>query len=171
MEARAKIHFAGPQAMDESPLAQGEGDWLWKLPEGKEKTRQALQRFVREYANRRQLSPSVVEIQMESQLQVGKGMASSTADMVAAVGAMAHALGISLGPEELANLVLAIEPSDPVMFHGVTEFAHRDGSFMRALGPRVEAHLLMLDGGEFLTPKLSTPEESCQGIIEGMNKP
>ncbi|MGE4272254.1 MAG: GHMP kinase [Desulfitobacterium sp.] len=150
VEARAEILFSDPQAIEEDSLAQKGSGWLWKLPEGKEKTHQALQRFAREYTKKLHLSPSVVEIHMESQLQVGKGMASSTADMVAAVGAIAHALGTSLAPEEIANLVLAIEPSDPVMFRGVTEFAHRDGTFMRYLGPRVEAHLLMLDGGGVL---------------------
>lgn len=82
-----------------------------------------------------------------SELPVGKGMASSTADLSAVMAAVLTSLGIAWEPLDLARIALTIEPSDPVMFPGITEFAHQDGKYVRELGPNVPAQLLVLDWG------------------------
>jgi L-threonine kinase len=115
----------------------------WRLPEGKDKTRLALLKLAQSYA----LPPLQGTIEFSSQLPTGKGMASSTADMIAAMLAAAHSLQLTWQAEELARLALEVEPSDPVMFEGIVEFAHRDGSYMKPLGPVVPAQLLMMDWG------------------------
>ena len=49
----------------------------------------------------------------------GKGMASSTADVAAAIGATALALGRPISPLDVGRLALSVEPSDGVMFPGM----------------------------------------------------
>lgn len=146
VEAKAEILIAESVNGDTSNQQRERQDWIWKLPKGKEKTRQALERFARI----QNLPPLTGKIHMQSQLLIGKGMASSTADMTAAVSAVAQALTIPWQSEEQARLALAIEPSDPIMFPGVTELAHGDGTYIKSLGPKISAQLLMLDGGGFL---------------------
>lgn len=158
VEAKAEIlstNISGGNYVQHQELQ----DWIWKLPKSKEKTRQALQQFSKD----RGLPYFTARISMESQLQTGKGMASSTADMIAAVCALANALDITCEPEELARLVLEIEPTDPIMFEGVTEFAHRDGSYIKPLGPKIPAQLLMLDWGGFLDTQAFNARKDLPG--------
>ncbi|WP_425803789.1 GHMP kinase [Desulfitobacterium sp. Sab5] len=86
-------------------------------------------------------------VKFHSELPVGKGMASSSADLSAVMASVLTSIDISWSPEDLAKIALTIEPSDPVMFPGIIEFAHQDGKYMQELGPNAEAHLLVLDWG------------------------
>jgi L-threonine kinase len=115
----------------------------WGLPKDKEKTRTVLEKLLK--ANN--FPSSQVKIQLISELPSGKGMASSTADMVAAMVAVSELLSIPWEASSLAQLALEVEPTDPVMFSGITEFAHRDGSYVKSLGPVIPANFLMLDWG------------------------
>ena len=54
-----------------------------------------------------------------SSLPIGVGMGSSTADVVAAARAVAHATGRDLEADELAELAGTIESSDPTMYDGM----------------------------------------------------
>ena len=74
-------------------------------------------------------------LRLDSPLPRGKGMASSTADVSAAIVATASACGKELSPAEIAEIALHIEPSDGVMFPGVAVFDHRKGSVARTMGP------------------------------------
>ena len=74
-------------------------------------------------------------LHLDSPLPRGKGMASSTADVSAAIAATASAAGRELAPEQIAEIALAIEPSDGVMFPGIVLFDHRKGRVSRVLGP------------------------------------
>ena len=60
--------------------------------------------------------PQRVRLRRASELPVGKGLASSTADVVAAARATAAAFGERLGDDELASLAGSIEPSDGSMY-------------------------------------------------------
>lgn len=142
VKARAKIRISDRNANEEVESSDLRG-WKWSLPEGKEKTRLALGKFVKKHS----LPPFKGQIELTSELPTGKGMASSTADMIAAMVAVAHSFQIPWDAEMLARLVLEVEPTDPVMFEGITEFAHRDGSYVKSLGPVIPAHLLMMDWG------------------------
>jgi L-threonine kinase len=86
-------------------------------------------------------------VNFRSELPVGKGMASSTADLSAVMASVLTSLQIPWEPEDIARIALEIEPSDPVMFPGITEFAHQDGKYVRELGHNVPATLLVLDWG------------------------
>lgn len=142
VEAGAKIWIPGRNANEEVESSDLRG-WKWNLPEGKEKTRLGLDKFAKWHS----LPPFKGQVDLLSELPTGKGMASSTADMIAAMVAVAYSFQIAWDPKNLARLVLEVEPTDPVMFEGITEFAHQDGSYIKSLGSSLPAHLLMMDWG------------------------
>lgn len=84
-------------------------------------------------------------VRVDSMLPVGKGMASSTADIVAACEATALALGYHLEEEQLANLALAIEPSDGIMFKGIVSFDHLRGGRPDYIGQALPLEVVILE--------------------------
>ena len=84
---------------------------------------------------------------LDSRLPRGKGMASSTADVAAAIVATAAAMGRELSPLQVAEIALGVEPSDGVMFPDVAVFDHREGRIARSLGPPPPMRVLILDFG------------------------
>ena len=89
------------------------------------------------------------DLSLRSLLPRGKGMASSTADVAASIVATASALGWELTPGQIAEIALSVEPSDGIMFAGITLFDHVAGRVARTLGPAPPLRVLVLDfGGE-----------------------
>lgn len=115
----------------------------WDLPAGKTKAFQVLQ-LLKEDLGLPTLGGTVQFIQ---QLPEGKGMASSTADITAVAAATLIALGEDPLPERLAHFALKIEPSDSVMFPGITEIEHVRRHNHRVLGSAIPALFLALDWG------------------------
>jgi L-threonine kinase len=66
-----------------------------------------------------------VAIRHWSDLDVGKGMGSSTADVLAAVRALANAVGGTLSPCEEGELAAKVESSDGTMHVGIAAVNHR----------------------------------------------
>ncbi|MCY3800130.1 MAG: GHMP kinase [Chloroflexi bacterium] len=89
-------------------------------------------------------------LHLESPLPRGKGMASSTADIVAAVGATAAALNTETTVRQQADLALAIEPSDGVMLPGIALFDHRYGRIAQSLGNPPGMRVLVLEFADAL---------------------
>lgn len=90
-----------------------------------------------------------VDVHLTSDIPVGKGMASSTADITAVCQATALACGCVLSPEEIAAIAIAIEPSDATFYPGIVQFDYRGGTVIRRLGPSPAAQILVYDcGGE-----------------------
>ncbi len=77
----------------------------------------------------------------------GKGMGSSSADVVAAIAATGLALDQELTPEIVGRLALMEEPTDGVMFPGIALFDHREGRLMEELGPPPPMEIVALDFG------------------------
>jgi L-threonine kinase len=142
VEARVEIQPFDQKPNEHVQTSEPWG-WKWNLPEGKVKTLLALEKFIK----KNNFPPFEGQVELTSELPIGKGMASSTADMIAAMVAVAYSLGLQWKPEELARLVVEVEPSDPVMFKGITEFAHCDGIYVKSLGEIIPAQLLMIDWG------------------------
>lgn len=86
-------------------------------------------------------------LELDCPVPAGKGMGSSTADIVAAARAAAGCLGRELTHRQLAGLALSIEPSDGVMYRGVALFDHRRGRLARVLGAPPPARVLIFDYG------------------------
>lgn len=88
-------------------------------------------------------------LRITNPLPPGKGLGTSTADIVAAAVATARAAGQELTPAAVARIALSIEPSDGVMFPGLAVFDHRRGRAGRSLGDPPPAEVLIVDfGGE-----------------------
>ena len=80
-----------------------------------------------------------------SDLPVGKGMASSTADIAAALAAYQLTTRLSIDPDQTARLALAVEPTDAVIFEGITLFDHYRGTVRRALGEPPPVDILAIE--------------------------
>ena len=122
----------------------------WDLPLRKTKALQVL-KLIKEDFGVSKLGGMVEFLQ---QLPEGKGMASSTADITAVAAATLIALGVDPTPERLADFALRIEPSDSVMFPGITEIEHVQRHYHRVIGPSVPARFLALDWGGTIDTKV-----------------
>jgi len=69
-----------------------------------------------------ELEPLEIRVEHWSDLEVGKGMGSSTADIVAGARALATAAGRKLSSEQLAKIATSIESSDGSMYPGIVAF-------------------------------------------------
>ncbi len=67
-------------------------------------------------------------LSISSVIPIGKGMASSSADIVASMRAVWAAMGKEVAPKRMARLAARIEPSDGVMYDGVVVFNPRQGT-------------------------------------------
>lgn len=93
-----------------------------------------------------------VPLALSSSIPVGKGMASSTADISAVCQATALACGEILSPETIAEIAISIEPSDAIFYDGIVQFDYRKGRLLRKLGPAPAMKILVFDcGGEIDT--------------------
>lgn len=122
----------------------------WDIPLNKTKVRQTLE-LIKEDLKLPSLGGRVNFLQ---QLPEGKGMASSTADIAAVAAATLVALGEDPVPERIADLALRIEPSDSVMFSGITYIEHVQRHHHRVLGSSIPALFLVLDWGGSIDTKV-----------------
>jgi L-threonine kinase len=113
------------------------------VPAGWVKTQQAA-RLALDYLGWPDLGATV---SLSSQLLPGRGMASSTADVVGVMAGLAQMLGQPLTSAELARLSCQIEPSDSTMFARLALLAYRGSSRYHELGLAPALPLLMLDPG------------------------
>ena len=114
---------------------------------------------------------------VDCRLPEGRGLASSTADVVATARAVSDATGLHLEPGEIAELAIQIEPTDGVMWDGVVAFNHRTGHLLRHLGPLPDMRVLGIDlGGTIDTVTFNrrlkdyTQDERkrCQGALDAV---
>lgn len=94
------------------------------------KMKQAIEIAITRYAPK----PQSAVVQRFSNLEFGKGMASSTADIVAAAKAVADAFEIEPSREELIEIVREIEPCHGVMYSGIHLINSETGKVVQRLG-------------------------------------
>lgn len=93
-----------------------------------------------------------VAVSLSSEIPVGKGMASSTADISAVCQATALACGQVLTPADIASIAISIEPSDAIFYKGIVQFDYRRGRLIQQLGAAPSMKILVFDcGGEIDT--------------------
>ncbi|MBC2329289.1 GHMP family kinase ATP-binding protein [Listeria swaminathanii] len=73
-----------------------------------------------------------VSLQVKSTIPVAKGMASSTADIAATIGATAKWLNKPITESEIAKLCLQLEPTDSTIFKSLTLFDHLKGDVIQS---------------------------------------
>ena len=89
----------------------------------------------------------VAKVSVGNPIPRSKGMGSSSADLAAAITATGLALGVDLGPETVAEIALAVEPTDGVMVPGLAMFDHREGRIKDSIGPPPPMEIVALDFG------------------------
>jgi L-threonine kinase len=89
-----------------------------------------LAQSLRQTAHLLRLEPLEIRVEHWSDLDVGKGMGSSTADIVAAARALAAATDRTLSPEQLAQIATSVESSDGSMYPGLVAFNQKTGDVL-----------------------------------------
>lgn len=84
---------------------------------------------------------------LESSLPEGKGLASSSADLVATARAVGNALQRSVRPETMERFLRRIEPTDGVLYPGIVAFDHRAVRLRRRLGSLPTMTVVGVDEG------------------------
>lgn len=85
-------------------------------------------------------------LSLSSVLPLGKGLASSSADVVAAMRAVAVTYGSQINPSRMAEMAAQIEPSDGVMYPGVCAFDVMRGRLLERFGPTPRAVIVGILG-------------------------
>lgn len=108
-------------------LTRAQAHVVSQLSPGRNKLELALLRTA-EYLG---IEPCEMRVAHWTDLDVGKGMGSSTADIVAAARALGAAVGRDLNSAELASIAVGIESSDGSMFPGIVAFCQKKGTLLR----------------------------------------
>lgn len=88
-----------------------------------------------------------IHVHIFSDIPVGKGMASSSADISAACQAAALACGRQLTADEIADIALSIEPTDGIFYPDIMLFDHVRGNLRQPLGKPPELYIAVFDAG------------------------
>lgn len=86
-------------------------------------------------------------LRLSGSLPEGKGLASSSADLVATARAVASALGVELPPQVIEDVLRPIEPTDGVMYPQVVAFEHRNVRLLAQLGTLPPMTIVGIDEG------------------------
>lgn len=89
-------------------------------------------------------------LQLDSEIPIGKGMASSSADIAAVAIAAATALEKKLTPAEISRLAAGIEPTDGVFFPGIVRMNQMTGECLEELGELPALKIAAFDCGGFV---------------------
>lgn len=142
-------------------MADPESDTIQVVPPHKEKSRKLAVRVMQELG--RFVGGTLT---IFSDLPEGKGMASSSADMVATVRALEDYLDMCIPVEKMQKFMREIEPTDGVMYSSYVAFYHRRVELCEEIGSLPPMTIVSGDeGGEVDTiefnkiPKPFTLEE------------
>jgi uncharacterized protein involved in propanediol utilization len=91
--------------------------------------------------------PSGGVLVLQSSLPEGKGLASSSADLVATARAVGNALGRTVPAETIEAFLGRIEPTDGVLYPGIVAFDHRTVRLRRCLGSMPMMTVVGVDEG------------------------
>jgi L-threonine kinase len=89
-----------------------------------------------------------IAVEVLSELPLGKGMASSTAEIGSAVAVVATLMQIEISAKEIAEIALRIEPTDGVLFDEIVLFDHVAGSRLETIGSPPPIEIIVLEPDE-----------------------
>ncbi|MEU5883719.1 hypothetical protein [Spirillospora sp. NPDC047279] len=84
---------------------------------------------------------------VESMIPEGKGLASSSADLVATARAVGRALGTAMPATRIERLLARIEPTDGVLYPAIVAFHHRAVRLRTVLGSLPSMTVVGIDEG------------------------
>ncbi|MEV5210950.1 kinase [Micromonospora sp. NPDC053740] len=91
--------------------------------------------------------PAGGSLKIDSVLPEGKGLASSSADLVATARAVANALDEPMPPERIESYLFKIEPTDGVLYPSVVAYHHRSVRLRARLGSLPSMAVVSIDEG------------------------
>jgi L-threonine kinase len=91
-----------------------------------------------------------LDIEIDSQIPYGKGLASSTADLCAVYLCLLKLFNREFNEEELIEQCIKIEPTDSIIFREMTLFDYKKGSFKQSLGKYLNYNILAFEGKEVI---------------------
>ncbi|MFF1374991.1 kinase [Streptomyces sp. NPDC058308] len=106
-----------------------------------------LARMVADLATSRPGSPRGGLLTVSSVIPEGKGLASSSADLVATARAVGRALGVAMPPARIERLLSRIEPTDGVLYPAIVAFHHRSVRLRAVLGSLPAMAVVGIDEG------------------------
>ncbi|MFF1692842.1 kinase [Streptomyces sp. NPDC058257] len=115
-------------------------------PAGKTKALR-LARTISELAELRTGEPAGGTLHVNSVIPEGKGLASSSADLVATARAVGQALGVGMPPSRIERLLADIEPTDGVLYPAIVAFHHRAVRLRGVLGSLPVMAVVGIDEG------------------------
>ncbi|WP_419893533.1 kinase [Oceanobacillus kimchii] len=86
-------------------------------------------------------------LDIKSNIPVGKGLASSSADLVATARAISNTFNIELSNLEIQSLLKDIEPSDGVMYDGIVSFQQKECKLIKKIGATPKLTIIAIDEG------------------------
>ncbi|MCL6472073.1 MAG: hypothetical protein K6T91_04600 [Firmicutes bacterium] len=89
-----------------------------------------------------------VKVDIKSKLAKGKGMASSTADISAALVGTFKLFERNITPRELARIAVSVEPTDGIFLEGIAVFDHVEGKMLQLLGNAPPIEIVVLEPPE-----------------------
>ncbi|WP_040951492.1 kinase [Gorillibacterium massiliense] len=142
-------------------IVDAEDEDLTVFPPYKKKSRQLASYILQHYA-----LPIRGRLVLDGQLPIGKGFASSSADLVSTARAIANCYGLTFSDSLLEYWMGRIEPTDGVMYPGAVSFYHRRVQLREYLGDLPSLTVVALDeGGEVDTVefnKIRKPFDSSE---------
>ncbi|MHB9755727.1 GHMP family kinase ATP-binding protein [Streptomyces sp. BYX5S] len=87
------------------------------------------------------------QLTVRSAIPEGKGLASSSADLVATARAVGRALGIPMPPRRIERYLARIEPTDGVLYPAVVAYHHRTVRLRATLGSLPRMTVVGVDEG------------------------
>ncbi|KPU45402.1 L-threonine kinase [Oxobacter pfennigii] len=89
---------------------------------------------------------STFDIEIESNIPLGKGFASSTADLCATYICLLKLFYRNFDIYEVLKEFLRIEPTDSIIFREMTMFDYKSGSFYKGVGEYIKFYILAFEG-------------------------
>ncbi|MDB0439330.1 cobalamin biosynthesis protein [Clostridioides difficile] len=116
---------------------------------GRHKSRIAIEKVFEKF-NLPKKDTKNISLDINSKIPVGKGMASSTADIGATIKATLSLIDKDLSSEEIAKLAAEIEPTDSIFINKNSIFNPLNGTVIKYLGNITNAKVIILEPNKIL---------------------
>lgn len=129
------------------------------VKKGPLKARKAIEEVFK-YFNLPKKELKHISIDINSEIPISKGMASSTADIGATIKAALNLIGKNLDEYEISRLATEIEPTDSIYIKENTIFNPLDANVIKKLGILDTGKVLILEPNETLSTKYIRKKEN-----------
>lgn len=89
-----------------------------------------------------------LDIEINSQIPYGKGLASSTADLCAVYYCLLKLFNKEFNEQELIEECIKIEPTDSIIFKKMTLFDYKSGLYKKPMGDYLNYNILAFEGNK-----------------------